>query len=297
MSQVVGGRSVLGSQKVPSWAAKRFCGRFTKVPPRFSPRNGQQPQGSQECSNGHTSSPRRKQRQSTQAHKHVPTEGTQARQGASSGKAPRLTRVFQQAHKLAKGQTAAASTAKHQGSQACSNCGHTSSPRRKQRQSTQAHKGVPTGTQARQGASSGSGHTSSPRRKQRQSTQAHKSVPTGTQARQGACSGKHPGSQCPNGHTSLPGRMQRQCTKAHKSVPTGTQACQGACSGKAPRLTRVFQRAHKLAKAQAAAKHQGSQECSNGHTSSPRRKQRQSTQAHNVPTEGTQARFFFFFPR
>ena len=196
--------------------------------------------GSQECSNRHTSSPRGKQQrqaqQSTQAHKHVPTAGTQARQGASSGKASRLTSMFQlRAHKLAKAHAAA----KHPGSQECSN-----------------------------------GHTSSPRRKQRQSTQAHKSVPTGTQARQGACSGKHPGSQeCPNGHTSLPGRMQRQCTKAHKSVPTGTQACQGACSGKAPRLTRVFQRAHKLARAHAAAKHQGSQECSNGHASSPRGKQ------------------------
>ena len=186
MFEVVGGRSVLGSQKVPSWAAKRFCGTFTKVPPRFSPRNGQQPQGSQECSNcGHTSSPRRKQRQSTQAHKHVPTEGTQARQGAGSGKAPRLTSVFQlRAHKLAKAQAAA----KHQGSQECS-----------------------------------------------------------------------------NGHTSLPGRMQRQSTQAHKHVPTeGTQARQGAGSGKAPRLTSVFQlRAHKLAKAQAAAKHPGSQACSN----------------------------------
>ena len=155
-------------------------------------------------------------------------------------------------------------------------------------QSTKAHKGVPTaGTQARQGAKSHK-HSKAPRltrvfqlrahklargkeQQAQQSTKAHKGVPTaGTQA-----------------------RRSWKSTKAHKGVPTaGTQARQGASSGKAPRLTRVFQlRAHKLAKAQAAAKHQGSQECSNcGHTSSPRRKQRQSTKAHkSVPTAGTQA--------
>ena len=75
------------------------------------------------------------------------------------------------AHKLAKAHAAA----KHPGSQECSN-GHTSSPRRKQRQSTQAHKSVPTGTQARQGANR--------QRQAQQSTKAHKHVPTaGTQAR------------------------------------------------------------------------------------------------------------------
>ena len=175
------------------------------------------PPGSQECSNRHTSSPRGKQQrqaqQSTKAHKHVPTEGTQARQGASSGKAPRLTRVFQRAHKLAKAQAAA----KHPGSQECPN-GHTSSPRHMQRQAP---------------------------RLTRVSQRAHKL------ARAHAAAMYQGSQECYNGHTSLPGRMQRQSTKAHKSVPTGTQACQGACSGKAPRLTRVFQRARKLAKGEA----------------------------------------------
>ena len=52
--------------------------------------------------------------------------------------------MFQlRANKLAKAQAAA----KHQGSQRCSNCGHTSSPKGKQQRqaqhSTKAHKGVP----------------------------------------------------------------------------------------------------------------------------------------------------------
>ena len=52
------------------------------------------------------------------AHEGVPTAGRRARQGASSGKTPRLTKVFQlRAHKLTKRQTAAASTAQHQGSE------------------------------------------------------------------------------------------------------------------------------------------------------------------------------------
>ena len=229
----------------PSWAAKRF----PMLERQNSVEKEQQPDQNPKAHKNvpMTEAHKLAKAQSTKAHKGVPTAGTQARQGAKSNKhskAPRLTRVFQlRAHKLAKGQTA--STAKHQGSQGCSNCGHTSSPRAKQQaqQSTKAHKGVPTaGTQARQG--------------------------------QTASTAKHQGSQ-----------------RAH--VPTaGTQARQGASSGKAPRLTRAFQlRAHKLAKAQAAAKHQGSQECSNcGHTSSPRRKQRQSTKAHkSVPTAGTQA--------
>ena len=54
--------------------------------------------------------------------------------------------------------------AKHQGSQGCSNCGQTSSPRRKQRQNTKAHKGVPTaGTQAHQKANSSGKHSTAPR--------------------------------------------------------------------------------------------------------------------------------------
>ena len=53
--------------------------------------------------------------------------------------------MFQlRANKLAKAQAAA----KHQGSQRCSNCGHTSSPKGKQQRqaqrSTKAHKGVPS---------------------------------------------------------------------------------------------------------------------------------------------------------
>ena len=75
--------------------------------------------------------------------------------------------------------------AKHQGSQGCSNRGQTSSPRRKQRQNTKAHKGV-----------SNCGHTSSPRGKQQQqaqhSTKAHEGVPTtngraGGRSRPSAC--------------------------------------------------------------------------------------------------------------